>query len=270
MTIRIAIARHTGGAPRLSLHVVALITLVLATAVPAFADDIRVFSGGAPQHALRTITAEFEKETGHRIVPTFALVTVIQQKLVAGEKADLVLLPVPLIAATEKSVAMHREGRVVLARVGIGVIVREGAVRPDISTPEAVRKLLLDARSIAFPEPSTPSGAHLNSMIGQLGIADVVQPKLIVKAAIAGGEEVVSKGEADVGMYLISEVQSIKGISVAGLLPSPVQSYVVYGSAIPAYNSTPAAALAFLKFVSDPSRSERWTAAGFELIAGKN
>ncbi|HET7159569.1 MAG TPA: substrate-binding domain-containing protein, partial [Burkholderiales bacterium] len=177
------------------IRVAALIALLMAIMMPALAEDIRVFSGGAPQHALRAMTTEFERQTAHRVLLTFALVTAIQQKLAAGEKADLVLLPVPSIAATEKSVAMHREGRVVLARVGIGVIVREGAARPDISTPEAVRKLLLDARSIAFPEPSTPSGAHLNSMIEQFGIADVVRPKLLVKAAIAGGGELVAKGE---------------------------------------------------------------------------
>jgi molybdate transport system substrate-binding protein len=270
MKIRIAINRQVYEALHRSFRAMAPLALLLTTVMPAFADDIRVFSGGAPQHALRAITAEFEKETGHRVVPTFALVTVIQKKLAAGEKADLVLLPVPLIAATEKSVAMHQEGRGVLARVGIGVIVGQGAARPDISTPEAVRKLLLDARSIAFPDPSTPSGAHLNSMIVQLGIADVVRARLIIKAAIDGGGELVARGEADVGMYLISEVQSIEGIAVAGSLPPPVQSYVVYGSAIPAYNATPAAALAFLKFVSDSSRSERWTAAGFELMAGRN
>lgn len=270
MRILSAIARQVFAALHLSLRAMVLFALLLATIFPAFAEDIRVFSGGAPQHALRAITVEFEKGTGHRVMSTFALVTVIQQKLAAGEKADLVLLPVPLIAATEKSVAMHQEGRGVLARVGIGVIVRQGAALPDISTPEAVRKLLLDARSVAFPDPSTPSGAHLNSMIEKLGIADMVRPKLIVKAAIDGGGELVAKGDADVGMYLISEVQSIKAIAVAGLLPPPVQSYVVYGSAIPAYNATPAAALDFLKFVSDRSRSERWTAAGFELMAAEN
>jgi molybdate transport system substrate-binding protein len=270
MKIRIAIDRHGYGVLHLWLRPMALLALLLATFMPAFADDIRVFSGGAPQHALLAITAEFEKGTGHRVVPTFALVTIIQQKLAAGEKADLILLPIPLIAATEKTIALRPEGRSVLARVGIAVIVRSGAPKPDISTPDAVRKMLLDARTIALSYPGTPVGAHLNRMMTQLGIADEVKPKIVVKAAIDGGGELVAKGEADVGMYLVSEVQSIKGIAVVGLLPPPVQSYVVYGSAIPAYNTKPDAALAFLKFVSDPARSERWTAAGFELMGGRN
>jgi molybdate transport system substrate-binding protein len=246
-----------------------LIALVLlVTGTVADADEIRVLSGGGPQVALQAVIPEFEGATGHRVHPTFALVTVIQQKLAGGEKADLILLPVPLIAATEKSLPLRSEGRTVLARVGIAVIVRKDTTRPDIATPDAVRKMLLDARSIEFPPPNTPVGAHLARMIEQLGIADVVRPKLGIKAAIDGGAEVVAKGGADVGMYLLSEVQSAKDIAVVGLLPSALQSFVVYGTAIPAYNDRPEVAVAFVKFLSDPNKKGFWKAAGFELLGG--
>lgn len=237
---------------------------------PAGAADIRILSGGATQEVLRAITPDFEKASGDHVRFTFALVTAIQEKLASGEQADLILLPVPLIAATEKTLGLRSEGRLVLARVGIGVIEREGATRRDISTRDAIRTLLLDVRSVAFPEPTTPSGAHLARMIAELGIADEVQPKLFVKAAIDGGAELVAKGAAEVGMYLVSEVQAAKGISMVGLLPAAVQSYVVYGTAIPAYNATPDSSLAFVKFISDPMRAERWKAAGFELLANGN
>lgn len=103
-------------------------------------------------------------------------------------------------------------------------------------------------------------------MIAQLGIADQVKPKLIIKSAIDGGAELVAKGEAEVGFYLVSEVQTAKGITLVGLLPPPLQSFVVYGTAIPSYNATPEPALAFIKFISDPAKGERWKAAGFELM----
>lgn len=246
--------------PAATLSLVAL----TATANLAVAADIRVYSGGAPQLALRAMAPDFEKATGHRLQFTFALVTEIQQKLAAGEKADLILLPVQLIAAVEKTLPLRAEGRAVIGRVGMGVIVRQGAARPDISTSDAVRKLLLDARSVAFPEPGTPGGAHLAGMISQLGIADTIRPKLVIRAAIHGGGELVAKGDADVGMYPLSEVQSIKGIEVAGLLPSALQMFVVYGSAVPTDNNSPEPAAAFVKFVSDPSRASVWKAAGFE------
>ena len=242
-----------------------LLGLMLLTG-EATSADIRVFSGGAPREVLRQLAPEFERATGHRVEFTFQLVTEIQRKLAAGEKADVILLPVPLIATMEKTLPLRTEGRIVLARVGIGVIVRQGTTPPDISTAEAVRKMLLNARAIAWSDPSTPVGGHLNRAIAQLGIADKVRPKLILKAAIHGGAELVAKGEADFGLYLISEVQMAKGITLVGLLPPPLQSFVVYGTAVPTYNATPDAALAFVKFISDPTRGERWKAAGFELV----
>jgi molybdate transport system substrate-binding protein len=252
-----------------SLVRVATAALALSfSLVPAFAEDIHLLCGGAPQRVIHALTAEFERQTGHRLVTTFALVTVIQQKLAAGEKADLVLLPMPLIAAVEKTRPMRAEGRGPLARVGVSVIVPDGAARPDISTPSAVRKLLLDARKIAVPQPTTPSGAHFNQMIAKLGIVDAVQAKVIIKAAIDGGGDLVAKGNADVGLYLLSEVQHVKGAAVVGLLPQNLQSFVVYGSAIPANSTAPDAALTFLKFISDPARQSQWKAAGFEMTGG--
>lgn len=244
--------------------VLIVLMLLNGEAAPA---DIHVFSGGGPQEALRQLAPEFERATGHGVQFTFRLVTEIQQKLAAGEKADVILLPVPLIAATEKTVPLRPEGRIVLARVGIGVIVRQGATPPDISTPDAVRKMLVNTRAIASPDPSTPSGSHLNRMIAELGIADQVKSKLMYKAAIDGGAELVAKGEADVGFYLVSEVQTARGVTVVGLLPPPLQSFVVYGAAIPSYNTTPEPALGFIKFISDLANAERWKAAGFEPMA---
>ena len=263
MKVPNAMLRHVPVTLQIISGLLLALMLLTGEATPA---DIRVFSGGGPQDALRHLAPEFERATGHRVEFTFQLVTEIQRKLAAGEKADVILLPVPLIAATEKTVPLRSEGRIVLARVGIGVIVRQGTTPPDISTAEAVRKMLVNARTVAWSDPSTPVGGHLDRAIAQLGIADEVRPKLIIKSAIDGGAELVAKGEADCGLYLISEVQTAKGITLVGLLPPPLQNFVVYGTAVPTYNATPEAALAFVKFISDPTKGERWKAAGFELM----
>ena len=253
---------------RLIASMLSALALSIAATV-ANADEIRVLSGGGPQVALRAVIPEFEGATGHRVHPTFAHVSVIQQKLAAGEKADLILLPVPLIAATEKAVALRPEGRIAFARVGIAVIVRTGTL-PDISTPDAVRKMLLDARSIEFPPLNGPVGGHLARMIEQLGIAEAVRPKLIVRAAIEGGAQLVAEGKVDVAMQLLSEVQSAKDTTVVGLLPPGLQNFVVYGAAIPAYNDKPEAAVAFVKFLSAPNKKDFWKASGFELMSTTN
>src|SRR5450759_3140775 len=153
MKISIAMRQRASGT-RGVLVALATVLAISMGAAPAGAADIHVFSGGAPQPVLRGLAPEFEKATGHRVEFTFALVTAIQQKLAAGEKADVILLPVPLIAATEKTLPLSTEGRMVLARVGIGVITRQGIMPPDISTADAVRKMLLEARSVAFSDPS--------------------------------------------------------------------------------------------------------------------
>lgn len=251
---------------RLIASILSVLVLSVVATV-ANADEIRVLSGGGPQVALRAVIPEFEALTGHLVHPTFAHVSVIQQNLAAGEKTDLILLPVPLIAAAEKSVALRPEGRIVFARVGIAVIVRKGTTLPDISTPDAVRKMLLDVRSIEFPPPNGPAGSHLAGMIEQLGIAEAVRPKLVIKAAIDGGAQLVAEGKVDVAMQLLSEVQSAKDTTVVGLLPAGLQNFVVYGAAIPAYNDKPEAALAFVKFLSAPDKKDLWKTAGFELIS---
>jgi molybdate transport system substrate-binding protein len=193
---------------------------------------------------------------------------VIQQKVAAGEKADLILMPVPLIAASEKNLALRSEGRLTLARVGIAVIVRKGATPPDISTPGAVRKMLMDARSIELPPPNGPAGGHLARMIEQLGIAEAVRPKLTIKAAIDGGAQLVADGQVEVAMQLLSEVQSAKDVAVVGLLPAALQSYVVYGTAIPASNTTPEAAITLVKLPKPATASEGGT--GRRNVHSKN
>ena len=243
---------------------------LISSATLANADEIRVLSGGGAQGALLAVIPEFERATGHQVRPTFAHVNVVQQKLAAGEKADLIFLPVPLVARLEKTLPLRSEGRVALARVGIAVIIRKGTTAPDISTPDAVRQMLVNAQSIEFPPENGPVGGHLARVIEKLGVAEAVKPKLVIKAAIDGGAQLVADGKADLAMQLLSEVQSAGGITVVGMLPPDLQNFVVYGSAIPASNDKPEAALAFVKFLSDPNKKDVWKAAGFELMGTAN
>jgi molybdate transport system substrate-binding protein len=235
---------------------------------PLEAADVRVFAGGAPQETLEALAPEFEKRTGHRVKFTFAHVSVIQKKLAAGEQAEVILLPVPLMANAEKVIGLRSEGRSVIARIGIGVVVPQAGKRPDISTVDAVRRMLLEARAIAVPQPGGLTGSHLMRMMTKLGIADEVRAKLRHKPAIDRGADLVGAGEADVGLYLASEVLGAKGATLVGMLPAELQNYVVYSIAVPAYNTSPEPALAFVKFVSDAANREAWKVTGFELMEG--
>jgi molybdate transport system substrate-binding protein len=242
---------------------------LLALSCPAAAAEIRVFSSGAPAEVEKSVAATFGRESGHQVTFTVATPADIQAKLKSGETPDIVILPAPIIEALEKAGALRRP-RVDLARVGIGIIVREGAPRPDISTVDAVRKVLLDARSIVHPDPAGGglAGVALARMMAEIGIADAVKPKLTYMFAINGGATLVAKGEVEVGLFNISEVQSAKGVTLVGALPPAVQSYIVFSAAIHTGSTLPEPAQAFIKALADPSAHELWRAGGLESMAG--
>lgn len=246
-----------------------VVALTAAGISMASAAEIKVFSGGAPQPVLRVVTPAFEQASGHKVAFTFQIVSELQKRLTGGDLPDLVMMPEQLVAEVGKTVPLRSEGRGVLARVGIGVIVREGAARPDLSDEEAVKKALRAAKAVALADPSTPSGRYLNTMLGKLGLVEELKSRLIHKGAIHGGGELVAKGEADIGMYLVSEVNTIKGVTVAGLLPPALQSHVVYATAIPVANQAPEPALAFIRFLTAPANADRWKQAGFESAASQ-
>ena len=226
---------------------------------------IRLLCGAAPQGPLRTLGPEFERATGHKVELTFDIVSEIQRRLAAGETADAIILPVSLLAVTAKTLSLRAEGRLILARVGIGVIVHRNARRPDISTVEAVRTALLDAHSIAWPDPGTPIGNHLNQVIVRLGIDLALRPKLIVKAVIHGGRRDCRtwRGRSRALPRQRGTVcQRDHGGGSAAATTAALRRLRRSGSEL---NKAPKPALAFLEFISSPDKAERWRGAGFEL-----
>ena len=218
--------------PSMRIVVVALTLLGMSVTLLS-AAELRVYSGGAPQETLKLLAPEFEKATGHRVAFTFAVVGAIQQRLEAGEKADVVLLPAPLIDALEKKGKIRPDSRSLLARVGIAVVVGADAPKPDVSTPGALRAALTQARSITHADPqATPGGRHIAALLKQWDITETPQRRIAPKSAISGGAELIANGEVDIGLYLLSEVLTVKGVAVAGMLPPALQNYIVYAGAV--------------------------------------
>jgi molybdate transport system substrate-binding protein len=233
--------------------------------------ELRVISGGGAQQILRTLVPKFESANGDKVELSFSVVGAIQQKLAAGEKGDVLILPATLLDGLEKAGVFRAQSRTSLGRVGIGVAAREGAATPDVSNPDAFRKLLLESGSLVFPDPKlTPSGGHLLRVFAQMGIADKMQPKLTFRNAIDGGINLVRDGQVEIGLFLVTEILPVKGVRLAGGLPPAVQSYVLYVAAIAADNGASGRASALVKFLSDPGMREQWAAAGFEPPGGGN
>jgi molybdate transport system substrate-binding protein len=242
------------------------LTLGLAAASAA---DIRVFTGGAPKEALLVITPDFERQTGHKVHFTYAVIAELQRKLAAGERPDMVLMPAPALEVQVKAGTLKAAPRPVLGSTGIGIIVKQGAAKPAIATVDDVRKALTAAKSVVHANPAaTPSGAHLAKVTEQLGLADVLKAKVTYSNALDGGAEKVAKGEAEIGIYPTSEIVSVPGVDVVGPLPRELQSLITYGAALVADNKEPGPAEAFINFLAAPSNRPHWIKAGFEPPSG--
>jgi molybdate transport system substrate-binding protein len=220
-------------------------------------------SGGAPREVFAALTPRFEQQSGHKVVFSYAVMSVLRERLAAGEKTDVLVMPVPLLDGYVTEGKLHADGRGVLGTVLSSVVVREGAPRPDISTADKFRQALSDAKSIVHATPGqTPSGTHLGKLMDELGIA---KEKIVHRSALAGGIDLVVKGEADLGIYPTSEVVGIPGLAVVGPLPGAAQLKQVYGAAVASDTAEADAAQAFIAFVIAPENRAAWTHGGFEV-----
>ena len=256
--------------PSFRISYAVLLVASVSAASASLAADIRVFSSGAPAEVAKVLAERFTRDTGDRVEFTVANPAGIQEKLRSGETPDIILLPSPVVDGLEKSGALRPGSRSNVARVGVGVVVRTGAPLPDVATADAVRKALLDARSIVYPNPlgGGVTGPALARMMEQLGIADAVRPRITLRQAIAGGVELVAKGEVELGLFNISEVLAVKGVTLVGPLPAELQSYIVFTAAIHAGSAAPGPAAVFIKVLSAPAAREHWKAGGLESIRG--
>ena len=250
-----------------ALYVAALLALAGSSAAAA---EISVFSTGAPSAVLKVLAVAVARDTGNRVEVMVGTPGDLQNKLAAGATPDLVVAPAPVIEKLEKAGTLKAGSRVDLARVGVGVVVRAGAPQPDIATMDAMRKMLLAAKSIVYtnPDGSGFAGKAVARMIEQMGIADAIKPKLTIMQAIDGGVDLVAKGKAEVGMFNISEILPVQGVSLVGPLPASVQSYIVFAAALHAGRRSPGPAQAFAKRATDPATGAQWSAGGLESMSG--
>jgi molybdate transport system substrate-binding protein len=253
--------------PSIKCILVAAIAATAGLAVkPSAAADVRVFTSGAPADIQRGLAGDFSEKSGHRLVLTSGTLSAMQQRLSGSESADVVVLPAPTIEALEKAGKLRAGSRISLARVGIGVAVRQGAPLPDVSSVDAVRRALLAARSIVHPDPQGGgfTGAHINRMIERMGIADAVKPKVKLMFAVGGGVASVASGDAEIGLFNISEILPVPGAALAGALPAELQSYITFAGALHSDSAAPDAAAAYLKMLA--GARDAWKAGGFEPL----
>ena len=248
----------------ISTRIAAGLAALAAVAGPAAAAELNVLSAGAVKTIVTELADAFRQETGHTVKLTF--------DTVGAQRKRAVTEPVDVLILTDAAIdEMAGQGQVVagtrtdLARAGIGVGVREGAPRPDISTPEALKRALLAARSLVYVDPArgATSGIHFAGVLQRLGIADAVKDKTVLWPGGFAAEAVV-KGQAELVVHQISEILPVRGVTLVGPLPKELQKITTYSGGLAAKSAAPDAARTLLAFLARPAFKAKFAAAGLD------
>ena len=246
--------------------------VILLTAVAAQADEIKVMSSGAFAAALKELSPAFERASGSTLLvvsggSVAGATDSIPDRLARGERADVLIMAASGIDDLTKAGRVVAGSRVDLARSGIGVAVRKGAARPDISTVDALRRALLQAASVAYS--SSVSGVYVSTeLFQQLGIAAQMRTKgrKVENEPVAA---VVARGEAEIGFQQISELRPVAGVEVVGPLPPAVQRVTVFSAATAAGSPNPAGGRALITFLASPAASAAIARSGMDPIGAR-
>lgn len=232
--------------------------------VGAHAGELKVISAGAVRSLIAGMIEDYSRQTGQTFDFTVGTTGQLRSVIETGKPADLIIVSTPLMAELEKTGKLTPGSRTELGRVGLGVAIRDGAPMPDIATPDAFKKTILEARSVSYTNPAEggQSGIYFAALAERLGIADAVKQKSVLTKGGRETAEAVAQGEAELGVLFISEI--IPGAKLGGLLPEPLVIYSGYATAIPASSTDPASARAFVAALAGPEMAGRWRAAGFE------
>lgn len=249
----------------------ALLSLLLLSP-PVSAAEIRVMISGGLAAAYEALVPEFERATGHKVLtargPSMGTtVNAIPVRLERGEPADvLIMVGYALKDLADKGKVMPGTS-VDLVRSPIGIAVKAGAPKPDISSADTLKRALLAAKSIAYSDSA--SGVYVSTeMFGKLGIAEEMKDKAR-KIPATPVAEIVAHGEAEIGFQQISELKSVKGVEIVGPLPEELQRITVFSAGIAAASKEPDAGKALIQFLASPAAREAIVNSGLEPIAAR-
>jgi len=232
--------------------------------IAAGAAEIKVLSAVPMRQVMEDVAPKFERATGHKLSLTFDTLGEIVKRIQDGESADVVVIP------REGTDSLIRSGKVatghvaVIARSGLAVAVPRGARKPDISSPDALKRTLLAAKSITYSDPAAGgvSGNHFAKVIERLGIVNEMKPKTIL--AKPGDETgvLVANGQAELGVHQLQVLVSVAGIDIVGPLPGDLQDTIIFAVAITGGAKSPAASKALVDFLRTPESAGVMKAKG--------
>ncbi|NEV00950.1 extracellular solute-binding protein [Bradyrhizobium uaiense] len=235
------------------------------------AAEVHVMISGGLTAAYKALVPEFERKTGHKVVTAFGpsmgtTTNAIPVRLARGEPADVLIMVGYALGDLIKQGKVAADSRVDLVKSPIGIAVKSGALRPDLSSADSVKQALLAAKSVAYSDSA--SGVYVSTeMFQKLGIADQMKDKARMIPATPVGE-IVAKGEAEIGLQQISELKPVSGIDIVGPLPEPLQKITVFSAGIASVSKEPDAGKALISFLASPDAHDALVKSGLDPIAG--
>ena len=245
------------------------IVSALLLAGSASAAEVRVMISGGLTAAYKELVPEFERLTGNKVLTAYGpsmgtTVNAIPVRLERGEPADVLIMVGYALGDLVKQGKVIAESRVDLVRSPIGIAVKSGAPKPDISSADAVKRALLATKTIAYSDSA--SGVYVSTeMFEKLGIADAMKDKARKIPATPVGE-IVARGDAEIGFQQVSELLPVQGIDIVGQLPSELQKVTVFSAGIASASKEPDAGKALIKFLASPTASAVIIKSGMEPI----
>ena len=234
------------------------LALALSSMAGLQAAELKVLAGGSMTAVLNELGPQFERASGHKLTIHFdSTPNLIKQA--TSEPFDLGVVPIDVFkdAAAKSRFVLPT---VNIAHVGYGVAVRTGAAKPDVSTPEALKKTLLDAKSIALL-PTSAAGAYVLSVFDRLDIAEQMKAKTRPQTTTGQIAQAVAKGDAELGVFLVN-VLIAPGTELAGPFPAELQQELVFTAAVAADSKQADAARAFIDYLRTPTATTVITTLG--------
>jgi molybdate transport system substrate-binding protein len=237
-----------------------LFSSLVMTSASLQAAELKVIAGGSMTAPLSALAAPFEKSSGHKLSIHFDSTPNIIARVNAGTPFDVAVVPADVFKDAAAKARFAPGPTIDIARVGYGVIVRAGAPKPDISTPDAFKKALLATPSIAFL-PASAAGAYVTKVFERLGISEEMKAKTKVQPAPPQIAPAVAKGEAEMGVFLMN-VLVASGVELVGPFPGELQQELVFTSAVAADTTEAAAAKTLIDYLKTPEATAIIKAAG--------
>ena len=236
---------------RLSKTIVSA-SLIFGHVFGAAAAELKVLAPRSIWTVLKEIGPHFEANSGHKLAVVTDIAATLVDRILQGETFDIFIGPPVQINRMVQNGKILVETRMAIAHSGIGVEVRAGAPKPDITSIEAFKSALLNAKSIGYLKQDGTSGAYLHGLFERLGILDAIKSK-VTRPETDIVSELVAKGDIELGMVVITQIMTTPGVELVGPIPHELQSYVRWSGAVSANSAEPQGARDLLKFLTSPT-----------------